>query len=392
MKFRLLPAALLVSFSVAARAEVFYTVDENSDVLSTIDTTTGIVTPIGPLGVNYDFGDLAWDPTTGTMYMTDGWGQGIGFTSTLYTVDLTSGLATPVGQMNANNIFSLVYNPTTNKLYGAVSTISPWGLYEIDRATGNATFVGDPQFGIDGMTFRGTSGEMIGVEAGGSSPFFSLDPLTGASTLLTPGPGFVNNCGIAWAPSNDRIYVIDWSGNFYEYDVTSWTRTLLYGGLGSCDGLALAGPSCPTPTTYCTAGTTTNGCNASIGATGTPTLGQTSGFSIGVSGVEGQKAGIVFYGIDNTGFTPTPWAVGSTSFLCVKAPTQRMTTQSSGGLSGQCNGALSIDWLAYIAANPGALGTPLSAGQEFFGQAWFRDPPAPKTTNLSNAIRWTVCP
>ena len=100
----------------------------------------------------------------------------------------------------------------------------------------------------------------------------------------------------------------------------------------------------------------------------------------------------VFYGIDNTGFTPTPWALGSSSFLCVKAPTQRMTTQNSGGTINACNGALSIDWLAWVTANPASLGMPLAVGQNYFGQAWFRDPPAPKTTNLSDALRWTICP
>jgi hypothetical protein len=386
-------AAAFVSLCLEARAEVFYAVNQGNDSLCTIDTTNGAVTTIGPLGTNFAYGDLAYDPTTGTMYMVDGWGQGIGQPSTLFTVDLNSGLATTVGSLNTANIFALVYDPQSNKLFGAVSTIAPNGFFEIDRTTGNATFVGNPGHDLDGLTYVGSSGELVGVLAGPGT-VHSIDRATGASTLVSPGGGFINNCGVAWAPSNNRMYVVDVSGNLFEFDIANaWARTTPFTLGGSFAGLALAGPAgCPTPATYCTAGTTTNGCNASIGATGTPTIGQTSGFSIGVSNVEGQKAGIVFYGIDNTGFTPTPWAVGSTSFLCVKAPTQRMTTQSSGGTAGQCNGALSIDWLAYIAANPGALGTPLSAGQEFFGQAWFRDPPAPKTTNLSNAIRWTVCP
>jgi hypothetical protein len=151
-------------------------------------------------------------------------------------------------------------------------------------------------------------------------------------------------------------------------------------------------PICPQPAAFCTAGTTTHGCVPAIGASGTPAVGSTSGFVVNVSGVEGQKSGIVFYGINNTGFTPTPWALGSSSFLCVKAPTQRMTTQSSGGTINACDGALSIDWLAWVTANPGSLGLPLAAGQTYFGQAWFRDPPAPKTTNLSNGLRWTICP
>jgi hypothetical protein len=143
---------------------------------------------------------------------------------------------------------------------------------------------------------------------------------------------------------------------------------------------------------YCTAGTTTNGCVPSIGSTGSPQVGPTSGFSIHVSEVEGQRAGILFYGIDDAGFTPTPWSGASSSFLCVEAPAQRLPTQFTGGTSGQCDGSLAIDWLAHMAANPGALGQPLSAGQTFRGQAWFRDPPAPKAASLSDALKWVVAP
>jgi hypothetical protein len=393
MKFRrLLPAAALVASSLAARAEILYTVEENTDTLCTIDTSTGVLTPIGPLGVNYDFGDLAFDPTTNTMYMTDGWGQGIGQTSSLYKVNLTTGAATLVGPMNALSIFGLTYDPTTNKLYGAVSTISPFGFYEINKLTGQATMIGDPGHGIDGLTFVGSTGDIAGLYAGPGS-IHSINRASGASTLLTAGGGFVNNCGIAWTPSTNTIYAIDWSGVLYAFDVgNGYSRTMPFSGFGSCDGLALAGPICAGPVVYCTAGTTTNGCVPSIGSTGTPTAGATSGFTLSATSIEGQKAGILFYGINNTGFSPSPWALGSSSWLCVKAPTQRMTTMNSGGTIGLCNGTLSIDWLAYMAANPGALGQPFAAGQKFYGQAWFRDPPAPKTTNLSNALEWTICP
>ena len=145
------------------------------------------------------------------------------------------------------------------------------------------------------------------------------------------------------------------------------------------------------PTIYCTAGTTTNGCVPSISGTGTPSASAPSGFTIDVTAVEGQKQGLVFYGLDNTGFTPSPWGQG-TSLLCVKPPTQRTTNLSSGGTISMCDGLLSLDWNAYRAANPGALGQPFAAGQQVFAQAWFRDPPSPKTTNLSDALQFTLAP
>ena len=143
------------------------------------------------------------------------------------------------------------------------------------------------------------------------------------------------------------------------------------------------------PQPYCTAGTTTNGCSASISASGSPSASASSGFTISVAAVEGQKQGILFYGV--SGRIVSPWGTG-TSLLCVKPPTQRMSVQTSGGMSGACNGALAQDWLAWLAANPSGLGAPFAAGDVVNAQAWFRDPPSPKTTNLSNALEFAVVP
>jgi hypothetical protein len=147
---------------------------------------------------------------------------------------------------------------------------------------------------------------------------------------------------------------------------------------------------CASPVAYCTAGTTSNGCVASIGSSGTASVSATSGFVLSIASVEGQKQGILFYGV--SGRAAVPWSPGSSSFLCVKTPTQRMGAQNSGGNVAQCDGALSIDWSAYIAGHPGALGTPFSVGDLVQAQGWFRDPPAPKTTSLSNALEFTLCP
>jgi hypothetical protein len=51
-----------------------------------------------------------------------------------------------------------------------------------------------------------------------------------------------------------------------------------------------------------------------------------------------------------------------------------------------------LDFGAYQLANPGALGQPFAAGNKVYAQAWYRDPPAPKTTNLSNGVELTFVP
>jgi uncharacterized membrane protein len=142
---------------------------------------------------------------------------------------------------------------------------------------------------------------------------------------------------------------------------------------------------------YCTAGTTTNGCNANIGLTsGVPSASNSGGPAvITVSNVEGNKSGLIFYGLASQAL---PWGTG-TSFLCVKAPTQRTAAQTTGGASGTCNGTLTNDINASIAASGGSVtGVPAFAGMNVFLQGWFRDPPAPKTTHLSNGLQITLCP
>jgi hypothetical protein len=143
-------------------------------------------------------------------------------------------------------------------------------------------------------------------------------------------------------------------------------------------------------TSYCTSGTTSHGCVPAISATGTASASATSGFKISVTQVEGQRTGLIFYGIQ--GQVASPWSAASTSFLCVKSPLQRMSASSSGGTSGLCDGVLIEDWNSYRAAHPSALGQPFAGGETVWAQGWFRDPPGLKTTKLSNGLVFAVAP
>jgi len=148
----------------------------------------------------------------------------------------------------------------------------------------------------------------------------------------------------------------------------------------------------PEPAVYCTGGTTSNACSASITASGQPSATLATPCRILVERVEGQKQGLVFYGVDNAGFAPLPWGGASSSFLCVRPPTERGTAMNSGGAAGVCNGVLGLDWNAHQNAHPASLGSPFSVGDKVYVQGWFRDPLAPLRTNLSNALELTVRP
>ena len=147
---------------------------------------------------------------------------------------------------------------------------------------------------------------------------------------------------------------------------------------------------CGSIVTYCTSGTTSSGCNATMSAAGSPSVAASSGFVLTASNVEGQKTGLVFYGI--TGPKASIWFPGSSSYLCVKSPVQRGPGTGTGGAAGSCNGSISLDFQAYLSTRPNALGQPFQAGVVVNAQAWFRDPSAPGTTNLSNGLQFTTCP
>jgi endonuclease I len=149
--------------------------------------------------------------------------------------------------------------------------------------------------------------------------------------------------------------------------------------------------ACTVAVAYCTSSTTTNGCVPAISASGSPSVTANSGFVLSALSVEGQRSGLIFYG--TSGAANSVWAIGSTSFLCVKAPTQRMNSLNSGGANNTCTGVLSTDWLNWLSTHPNALGQPFSSsGVVVRAQAWFRDPPAPKTTNLSDGLEFVTLP
>jgi hypothetical protein len=145
------------------------------------------------------------------------------------------------------------------------------------------------------------------------------------------------------------------------------------------------------PPKFCIAGTSSNGCTGSISANANPCLSQGGSCQITVTNIDGQRSGIVFYGL---GQMVQPWcsANGGTAFLCVKSPTQRSVAQSTGGAAGACNGSLTLDWSATQMVHPSGLGAPWNPGANAYVQAWYRDPQSCKTTQLSNALVLTYQP
>ena len=163
-------------------------------------------------------------------------------------------------------------------------------------------------------------------------------------------------------------------------------------GCGSLNGIqVLPAAGCGLAVTYCTAGTSASGCQATLGANGSPSASAPAGFALVASQVEGNKDGLFFWGIN--GPQANSWGNGS-SFQCVVPPVWRGGLLQGSGSPGTCDGTFLQDLNALWCTgcpkpnkNPGP-GTATQA------QLWYRDPlnTSNQTTSLSNAVEFTVCP
>ena len=222
-----------------AHAGLLYAVQDNTDTLISIDTDTLITTEIGSLGVSFNFGGMAYDPNSDTLYMTDGM-----LGSNLYTVNRTSGQATLIGNHGVKDLFGLAFDSTNNVLYGS-QFASGKGFYSLDTTSGSTTTIKDPMdSGFGGLAYDSNRDMLVGI-LDGSGALYDIDRATGIQTYLTDAP--TNNSGLAYDSDNDLFWDIDWSGNLYSYDPkNNYSQTTILTGLGAHDGLAYVS-SVPVP-------------------------------------------------------------------------------------------------------------------------------------------------
>ncbi|MCY3001504.1 MAG: hypothetical protein NTV21_06840 [Planctomycetota bacterium] len=227
------------------------------------------------------------------------------------------------------------------------------------------------------IAFSSAATNLVPGDTNAQQDCFLRDRLLGTTerVSLTPSGAQASHSSYADSVSDDgRLIAFTGYGNsFVPGDTNNFTDVFLRSRGG------------PGPQPYCTAGTSVNGCVAQINANVNPNTSSTAGCILTVSGADGNRSGLIFYGTNNLNFVPTPWFGGS-SFHCVRAPYQRTGTKLSGGTSGACNGTFVLDWDLFQQTHPSALGTPWSAGNTVFAQGWIRDPASPGNTTLSNAL------
>jgi hypothetical protein len=215
----------------------------------------------------------------------------------------------------------------------------------------------------------------------------------------------------AWAPENNgnqtRVTVPGssnpfqdiggfWSGGTHvlgvtyarhEFVVSGGPLMVIVEGLGNHDGsinaFQIVQTSGSGPTTYCTAKTTSSGCVPNLTSSGTPSGSAPSGFQVINPDAQPGVVGIFFYG--QSGPNANPFQGG---FLCVMPPLIRTPLTASGG-TGPCTGVFVIDFNSYVFSG---VDPSLNSGDTVWMQNWFRDPPAPFSSGLSNGITFTIGP
>ena len=145
------------------------------------------------------------------------------------------------------------------------------------------------------------------------------------------------------------------------------------------------------PVSYCTAGTSTAGCQAALSSSGAASATAGAGFLMFATGVEGAKDGLFFYG--QNGRQANPWGNG-TSFQCVVPPVKRGGLLSGSGNAGTCTGAFIQDLNArWCPTCPKPAQAPV-VGTRMQLQFWYRDPAntSNQTTSLSDGHEVDVAP
>ena len=219
-----------------AGTTTLYTIDTASDRLNIQNPpNNGVQTDVGPLvlpaalgggrvdSTSTDGFDITGSNNLAVAVMTTAGAPGIAARPrTVFTVDLTTGIVTPIGPLNvpANStvnglalpINAAVADPATTV---ATALISGTSLAQFQVATpGTVATVGitglaagESLFGID---FRPADSLLYGVSTQGR--IYTLNTLTGAATLVstlsTPLDALTNSLGFDFNPVPDRLRIV----------------------------------------------------------------------------------------------------------------------------------------------------------------------------------------
>lgn len=176
-----------------------------------------------------------------------------------------------------------------------------------------------------------------------------------------------------------------WFGGWPANPLASfYLRLESLGSCAGCDGapVALCAPLQPD---------VTDGCTPTTAWAGTPDVSQCntagpSDFVVTFGNMsENKNANTV---LAKGQASPGPWSAQSTK--CFVAPFARGPYPSTGGTGAGCTGSIVFDCEAFLQG--GGVVAPAAAGDCYVAQGWYRDPASNKTTQLTGAVAFYICP
>src|SRR4029450_6479029 len=228
-----------------AYASTLYTVNNATGVLMRIDTNTLALTTVGPLGVPFLFGGLAWDSANSTLYMVDGRGA-----QSLYTVNTTTGAATLVGSHGLPDLFGLTCDPANGTMY-ATQFIVNAPLQTLNLGTGAATAIGTGAGNarIGTLAYNTNTNQLIGLQdCLGCAALYSINMATGAQTLLNGAGLDTKHSGMTYDPVLNRFWDVDVNGRLSYFDpANGYAQTQVTTFGVPLDGLAFVTGGAPPP-------------------------------------------------------------------------------------------------------------------------------------------------
>jgi len=217
--------ALLLGGVGQARADVLYgaTSTPQGDLFILNPATGAVVTDVGPLvdGGSHHYGitGLAFQPGTGVLYGATS-NNSATDPSWLVSINPATALVTPIGAFNTANgkpFGDIRFDPTTGTLYGANAVGG--ALYTIDLATGASTRISSSN---DPIT-TGSGGHGLAADASGNlfttpdgvfGNLYTYDKTTGSATLVAPLSGAPVEDGAIGALSFDNEVLFGEVNNF----------------------------------------------------------------------------------------------------------------------------------------------------------------------------------
>jgi hypothetical protein len=379
-----------ISASAVQQQEMLYGIDVPNLVV--LDPASGHVTSTAWLAANA-IGGL---PARGLTY--DG-SQLLTFDSglaeNLVRIQPENGFTQVIGSLGFQLIVpTLKWHPGMGKLYAHGTQLLPGtdALYTIDPTTGAATLLAPIQgSGIHYMTafaFDPSGQAWATVADGYGQRLFHLELTTGK---LTP-KGYLNGI-LAGAldmefDSKGQLWMsIGAQGplnGLYRIDVATLVATQVHGPQ-TFVGLAFA-PGC-VATSYCTAKPNSLGCMPRLTISGQVSASQVGGI-LRVDRVQSGLSGLLVFGLNGRASSPL---FGGT--LCVAPPLRQTplgtTREGAAWLPPPCRGTWTIDMSLYLSTH-----SPLPAGTVVDCQWWGRDPglPLPQAVSLSNGLEFMMCP